>query len=116
MAKDQPPSRIPIPNGVYVTKYALTKGIKFYPNAAEIQFYSWNYEKNDWDTRLPGMVDVGEQSFHGEGREWHRTLEGAKAQVKKMIEAKKKSIAKQLKALDAYDYSVEVVAERQREE
>lgn len=63
---------------VYVTKYALTKGIQ---------------ERMVMLTTIDDMVGDVEHSlicYHGEGRDWHRTRESA---VKRAEEMRKKKIA-----------------------
>ena len=77
---------------VWITKYALTKGIAVEENA-----------KQCFPTVPDGsMIDVKSGAcrdyFHKP--DWHTTEADAKRQVLKMIEAKRKSIAKQKIALD----------------
>lgn len=69
---------------VYITKYALTKGIL----EAEAEFCTGT-----------GMINVGRHGYyHGEGKEWHRTREVAVKRAEIMrtnkIESLQKSIAK----------------------
>lgn len=74
---------------VFVTQYALTEGIR------------------EYDVRpsgvSPDMVVLSRAGqhdlcFHGEGKDWHRTFEGAKARAelmrKRRIAGYKKSIAR----------------------
>ena len=71
----------------YVTKYALTVGIE----------------------RLEGEVEGGMfmvirngfmNHYHGEGREWHRTLDSALAQAEKLRERKLVALRKQQEKLE----------------
>lgn len=81
---------------VWVTKYAITTGIKRHVNvkqSAEKPQYVWSGDHRR----------MSSQMFVGEGREWHRTEVAAKARVREMIAAKRESIAKQLKKLDAIE-------------
>ena len=49
---------------VYVTKYALTRGIL-------------RMQVRLCGEQFPGMVDAGGmRCYHGEGRDWHRTFGG----------------------------------------
>lgn len=112
MVNPQPPSHIDIPGGVYVTKYALTQGILFYPKAHRCYFNTWNSKANDWDQEDPDMVSVARgTNFMGEGRDWHLTLEGAQARARDLVDAKRKSIDKELKRLDNLDFTPKTVEE-----
>ena len=72
---------------LYVTKHALTTGVRLceaeidagYPNVATVQ---WPI-----DGRTIGVSVVG--------LDWHRDIDSATAQVRKMIDAKRKSLLKQ---------------------
>lgn len=87
---------------VYVTKYALTTGII----ETEAEYTA---------TTTGGMVTskaMGSFShFHGEGREWHRTLEGAVAKAKTMRDRKIASIKKKIAELEkrTFDSVVTIV-------
>lgn len=80
----------------FVTKYALTEGIR------------------EVDARIctrtsEGMIvyanNGGYQQYaHGEGRDWHRTREAAVKRAEEMRAAKLKSIAKQIKLLEALTF------------
>lgn len=82
----------------YVTKYALTEGIL-------------KMLVQDCFDTSPNMVrKVNGQyftTFHGEGREWHRTLDGAIKRAKDMQAAKLKSIDKQRARIAALKFEVE---------
>jgi hypothetical protein len=72
---------------VWVTKYAITKGIE------ELRV--------EQSSQSPSMVTVkgpsglGFLSFHGEGNEWHRTQEAAVVRANQMVAAKIVSLDKQ---------------------
>jgi hypothetical protein len=70
---------------VWITKYALTTGVRTYDNA--VSTYSTRI------IRVPGECNFFEH-------EWHTTEAAANARVLQMIEAKRKAIAKQLAKLD----------------
>lgn len=74
---------------VWITKYALTVGL----------------EEMDVEDRGDGVVRECRESwaryFHHEGKEWHRTREGALARCEVMRTAKLKSIDKQRKQIEA---------------
>jgi hypothetical protein len=77
---------------VWITKYAIGgKVLK-----AECEIRGDGYARL---VRRPGAVNIW-GLFSGEGKEWHRTRESAQRRVTEMVEAKRKSIAKQLAKLD----------------
>ncbi|MFR3727660.1 hypothetical protein [Lacrimispora sp.] len=71
---------------VWITKYALTSGIK----EMEVE------QSEDFPDIVKGKT--WNDSYHGDGREWHRTYESAIAKAEEMrlkrIESLKKQIAK----------------------
>lgn len=74
---------------VWITKYALTDGI---------------LEADAFEETAGMVVDrstMHAQFYHGEGREWHRTLKGAQAQAEKMRLNKIKSLKKSLDKFEA---------------
>ena len=82
---------------VWITKYALTQGI-------------YEVEVTECDN---GMVSQKPQKgslcnmnsyYHGEGREWHRTREGAVAKAEAMRKKKIAAIRKQLLKLEAMKF------------
>lgn len=78
---------------VYSTKYALTSGIRLHENA----------ELSSQD----GMISVGQCRYlHGEGKDWHRTLNGAKARAEAMRRQKIESLRKQIAKLEAMTIKV----------
>jgi hypothetical protein len=73
---------------VWITKYALTKGIKSI-DATPSSFYDGVCD----NTNGTGAYST---YYHGEGRDWHRTLEGAQAKAEKMRLAKIELLEKQI--------------------
>lgn len=71
---------------VWITKYALTQGI-----------FTRDVEKA---REYPGLVTVKGSalwdSYHGEGKEWHRTRESAVKRAEQMRDKKIASLEKQL--------------------
>lgn len=76
---------------VYITKHALTSGIQ---EARDAQICR---------TVSESMIQVPSLGwnayFHGEGKQWHRTREGAVAKAKEMQAAKIRSLEKSLKKI-----------------
>lgn len=87
---------------VWVTKYALTSGI----------------QEHDVEDDGGNMVRVRgaqcAQYFHGEGREWHRTCEGAIAKAREMRDAKIAALARQMEKLRAMDWPAREAASDER--
>jgi hypothetical protein len=80
---------------IFVTKYALTEGIL-------------EMEAEEPKPEYKGMVTVKgvpgksyDSNFHGEGREWHRDMQSARAKATKMVQAKIASLKKQIVRLDS---------------
>jgi hypothetical protein len=75
---------------IYSTKYALTVGIQHL----------------DAEDCGDGMVKAGGlfNYLHGEGRQWHRTREGAVLKAEAMRNAKIKSLEKSLAKLRALKF------------
>jgi len=75
---------------VWVTKYALTEGIREVDEA----------ERTVVD---PDMITVwfSREFFHGEGRDWHLTKESAVLRANAMVAAKLESLRKSIKKLEA---------------
>jgi hypothetical protein len=75
-----------LPFTAFVTKYALTDGIK----RKLVEPFG--------DTEMVSTVGASYENFHGEGRDWHRTYDGALARAERMrsdkIASHKKYIAK----------------------
>lgn len=73
---------------VWITKYALTRGI-LCKDARECTDADMVETIEEW----PGY-------FHGEGRDWHRTIESAVAKAEEMRNKKIHSLRKQIKRLE----------------
>lgn len=75
---------------VWITKYALSSGIQ-------------EMDAEDCGDRFPGMIVVSKpqrQTFHGEGKEWHRTEQAAKTRAAVMRHDKINSLQKQIAKLE----------------
>lgn len=72
---------------VWITKYALTDGIK----ELEVK------QSEEYPDMVKGGLEY-DSYYHGEGREWHKTYESAVARAEEMrlkkIDSLKKQIAK----------------------
>lgn len=76
---------------VYITKYALTKGI-----------LERDVEVSGGPTEMVAVTGQNyRETYHGEGRDWHKSLAEANRRVAEMVVAKRRSLAKQLAKLDA---------------
>ena len=103
----RPPRHVKIPGGVWLTKYALTKGIEYAEHAYDCFDVRW--VDDNWTHEKQGYVSVrfdrgttfgvGSMSFHN--KDFHFTLEAAQARVTAMVAAKRKSVEKMLAKLDA---------------
>ena len=80
---------------VYITKYALTQGI--FEKEAKMCGTDGRMINCDFDTNL------GEYYFD-EGKDWHRTLEGAIARAEEMRTKKVASLQKSLKKIKALKF------------
>ena len=79
---------------VFVTKYALTQGIL-------------EKEGDIASTCADMLIVPGDRFggyFHGEGKDWHRTLEGAKDRAREMQTLKIISLKKSLKKIEALEF------------
>jgi hypothetical protein len=73
---------------VYVTKYALTRGILRFKDVRHCISTS------------EGMISAGRAGFfHGEGKDWHRDLEGAQGRARKMRDKAVGNLKKKITAL-----------------
>lgn len=81
---------------VWITKYALTLGL-FEANVEERA--GGEVRLTDYLPSAHGFL------FHGEGREWHRTLESALARCEVMRDAKLKSLEKQAAKVRKLDFA-----------
>lgn len=79
----------------WITKYALTHGIQKVDDAVV-------------STVSKGMISTtpigAGVCFHGEGREWHRSLESAKAKAEAMRLAKIKSLRKAIEKIEKLEF------------
>lgn len=73
---------------VWITKYALSKGIKEKEVKQSDSFPETVYGKDLYE------------SYHGEGKEWHRTKESALARAEELRKKKIASLCKQIEKLE----------------
>lgn len=75
----------------FITKYALTQGIfeKQVEHCTDIS-----------DQMVAVLGQTFQECYHGEGRDWHRTKQGALLRADHMREAKIKSLKQQIKKLE----------------
>lgn len=73
---------------VYITKYALSKGIF----ELEVE------QSRNFPDMLTGFRY--DDHYHGEGEEWHRTIESAVAKAEEMKSKKIESLKKQIEKLE----------------
>lgn len=77
-----------LPN-VWITKYALTKGVYAVENVARCGSID------------NGMIKVGNHGyFHGEGKDWHLTEASALARAEAMRTSRIAALRKQISALE----------------
>lgn len=83
---------------LFITKYALTTGVE----EAETEI----------DEDCPELVIWGLDGYHltayGEGKEWHRTREGANARAEQMRLAKIASLQKQINRLEGFSFTKKI--------
>lgn len=76
---------------VWISKYALTQGV-------------YEIEAEDCFATAPGMItETGSRYatyFHGEGKDWHRTRDGALLKAERMRAAKIASLRKQISRIE----------------
>jgi len=81
---------------VFITKYALTEGIR----QVDVECCEQNTDmkvcrsNGKWNTEY----------FHNEGRDWHKTFEGAKQKAEQMKENKIKSLKKSIDRINALSF------------
>ena len=75
---------------VYITKYALTSGIE----EIEVELCS--------DSMVRDMAHS--RYFHGDGKDWHRSLESAKTKAEEMRNKKIASLKKQIDKLERLEF------------
>ena len=78
----------------WVSKYALSSGIREIDVEPDPAFPTMLIERS-------GSLA---QSYHGDGRDWHRSLEGAMAKAEEMRLAKIKSLQKQIAKLEKLSF------------
>lgn len=78
----------------YITRYALTKGVLY----GEVEQCT--------DIGNGQMVKSVSLFAHGEGKDWHRTEQGARNRVAKMIEMKVKTLKKQIQKFESFEFKV----------
>lgn len=83
---------------VWITKYALTEGIMERDVESDPQFPSM--------VTLPGNGGSFRQSFHGEGKDWHRSRDAAVIRAENMRHDKIRSIKKQIARLERLTFGV----------
>lgn len=74
----------------WITKYALTKGI-------------FDIETNEPSVEIPSLITDPKYSltcYHGEGKDWHRTEDAARAKAEKMRKKKIASLREQIEKLE----------------
>ena len=85
----------------YITKYALTTGI-------------FKIEASEGKSASQGLIEeVGKQwgpFYRGEGKDWHRTKEGAVARAHHMRNAKVKALGKQIDKIFGLEFYKQVDA------
>lgn len=86
----------PIIGEVFVTKYALTKGIVRYENV------EWAVDISASMIVVPGRPQT---FFHVEGRDWHRTFEGAQKRAMVLRDRKVSRLQQQIKELEARKFA-----------
>lgn len=84
---------------VYVTTHALTRGIE-----------EWSGVKEP-EPDTPGMIANGKDGFdrryaHGEGKQWHRTREGAVRRAYDIQQAKIKALERQIAKINAMRFEI----------
>ena len=75
---------------VWITKYALTKGIQ------EVDGVISSLSPERFITTPDGQIPERKEYFKGEGKEWHIAPGSAKIRANEMVAAKIKSLKKSL--------------------
>lgn len=78
----------------FITKYALTNGIEQYPVRISSEHPTMAVSESGGYTGY----------YHGEGKDWHRTLNSAIARAFEMRENKLASLRKQIAKLEKLDF------------
>lgn len=79
----------------YVTKYALTEGIQ--PKALKVALTGSGMAVEASDS-------YHRSTFHGEGRDWHRTLDSAIRRAKVMQQGKIASLRRSLGKIETMEF------------
>lgn len=80
---------------VFLTKRALTEGIK----EVEARVYDISKDVAEVSNTIYGGL-AWKEYYHGEGKDWHRTLESAKARAEIMRTKKIDTLKKQIDKLE----------------
>lgn len=81
---------------VWISKYAISDG-----KVTELEVEECVTSNDLVCHRAPGQIP---QYFHGEGKEWHRTREGAVGKAEEMVDRKLASLRKQIKKIEALKF------------
>ena len=80
---------------VYSTKYCLTKGIEL----IEGEYHE------DYQMIVYKRVGIHADHLHGEGKDWHRTLEAAQEKAEEVRIKRLHSLDNQIKRINAIDFN-----------
>lgn len=86
----------PLTMKAFITKYALTKGI------IEIEAVEFKDSPGMIENTTPSILPI--TYFHGEGRDWNRTREGAVKSARLMRDKKLDSLRKQILHLERLEF------------
>lgn len=94
---------------IFVSKYALSEGIQEMEAEPyvpwELSSAGKTFEDVPAGQRMVSVkLDWGSQNFHGEGKEWHRTLAEAQVRADTMRVKKIISLRKQIKKLQELSF------------
>ena len=81
---------------VFITKYALTEGIR--------QVDVESCEQNTGMRVCKSNGPCSREYFHNEGKDWHKTFEGAKQRAEQMKENKIKSLKKSMARINSLSF------------
>lgn len=83
----------------YETTYALTEGVVVHPEAKVLPDF-----KGMLEVPISGKGWSSTRYLHGEGKNWHRTWEGAIKKAEAMRQKKISSLKKALKKMEALSF------------
>lgn len=94
---------------VFISKYALSEGIQEFDAETyvpwEVSSVGKTFEDIPAGQRMVSVkIKYGSQNFHGEGKEWHRTLAEAQVRADKLRLARIVSLKKQIKKLEVLSF------------